>query len=137
MLNKVVLMGRLTKEPEMRRTSTDIPVCHFTLAIDRGWKKDETDFINVIAWRNTAEFCQKYVLKGQRIVVSGRLQTRTWETEDGNKKYFTDVIADEVFFADSKKMSSNSLSTETLPAEAIMEAPDAYVLQYADTSTAY
>ncbi len=121
-MNKVVLMGRLTKQPEFKVINTDTAVCSFTLAVNKGRKNDEADFVNVVTWRNTAEFCNKYFLKGQRIAISGRLQTRSWETEEGTKRYITEVIADEVFFADSKKNTS--------VANAVMEIPESYVYDY-------
>ena len=107
MLNKVILMGRLTKEPELRHTQADVPVASFTLAVDRGYKKDNdatnTDFINIVAWRGTAEFVSKWFSKGQLVAVSGRLQVRTYEDRDGQKRIATEVVADECFFAESKK----------------------------------
>ena len=109
MLNKVVLMGRLTKDPELKTTSSDVSLCNFTIAVDRSYNRELTDFINVIAWRSTAEFCNKYFKKGQQIAISGRLQTSSWENADGEKKYSIDVIADEVFFADSKKANDASV----------------------------
>lgn len=116
MLNKVILMGRLTKAPELRNTPVGVAVASFTLAVDRSYSKGEqkeTDFINIIAWRNTAEFVAKYFSKGQLVAVSGRLQMRSWEdSKTGQKRYATDVIADEVFFAESKKAQTSP--TETL-----------------------
>ena len=103
MLNKAILMGRLTKEPELRTTQSGVAVASFTLAVDRGFKKDETDFINIVAWRGTAEFVSKWFSKGQLVAVSGRLQTRSYEDRDGNKRTATEVVADECFFAESKK----------------------------------
>ena len=103
MLNKVILMGRLTKEPELRTTQSGVAVASFTLAVDRGYKKDEVDFINIVAWRGTAEFVSKWFSKGQLVAVSGRLQVRSYEDRDGNKRTATEVVADEVFFAESKK----------------------------------
>lgn len=103
MLNKVILMGRLTKEPELRTTQSGVAVASFTLAVDRDYKKDETDFINIVAWRNTAEFVSKWFSKGQLVAVSGRLQVRSYEDRDGQKRIATEVVADECFFAESKK----------------------------------
>ena len=105
MLNKVVLMGRLTKEPELRYTQSDIPVVSFTLAVDRGFKSGEqtTDFINIVAWRGTAEFVSKWFSKGQLVAVSGRIQARTYKDKDGNNRVAVEVVADEVFFAEGKK----------------------------------
>ena len=107
MLNKVILMGRLTKEPELRHTQSDIPVASFTLAVDRGYKRDNdavnVDFINVVAWRGTAEFVSKWFTKGQLVAVSGKIQTRSYQDKDGKNRTATEVVADEVFFAESKK----------------------------------
>jgi single-strand DNA-binding protein len=113
MLNKAILMGRLTKDPETRYTSTNNnAVCSFTLAIDRNYSKQgeekQTDFIPVVAWNKQAEFCGKYFAKGMQVAVSGRIQTRTWDDNDGKKHYVTEVIAEEVYFADSKKSENNS-----------------------------
>ena len=106
-MNKVILMGRLTKDPELRYTQSNIAVVAFTLAVDRRFqKKDEekqTDFFPIVAWRECAEFCSKYFKKGLRVAVSGSLQTRTWDDTEGKKHYVTEVVADEVAFADGKK----------------------------------
>ena len=106
MLNNIVLMGRLTRDPELRRTNSGIPVASFTLAVDRDFKSDngeKTDFIDVVAWRNTAEFVSKYFSKGRMAVVSGRLEIRTWTDKDGNKRRNAEVNADHIYFGDSKK----------------------------------
>ena len=106
-MNKVILVGRLTKDPELRYTTTNnTAVCSFTLAVDRRFKQEngpQADFIPVIAWQKTAEFCSKYFSKGRKVVVAGRIETRTWDDNDGKRHYVTAVIADEVDFADSKK----------------------------------
>lgn len=113
MLNHIVLMGRLTRDPELRRTGTGIAVASFTLAVDRDYApKDggqrETDFIDIVAWRSTAEFVSKYFSKGRMAVVSGRLQIRPWEDKDGNKRRSAEVVADNVYFGDSKRDSESS-----------------------------
>ena len=106
-MNKAILLGRLTKDPELRYTTNNIPVCNFNLAINRKYAKQDdpvkADFISVVAWRQTAEFCSKYFQKGQQIALVGRIQTRTWNDDGGKRHYITEVIADEVFFAESKK----------------------------------
>lgn len=107
-MNKVILMGRLTKDPELRYTSNNnTAVCSFSLAVDRRFSKQgeerQADFFNIVAWRNQAEFCSKYFNKGLKVVVVGSLQNRSWDDNDGKKHYITEVIADEVYFADSKK----------------------------------
>lgn len=107
MLNKAILMGRLTRDPELRRTQSGTAVTSFTLAVDRDFKNQngekETDFIDVVAWRNTAEFVSKYFLKGRMAVVEGRLQVRDWTDKDGQKRRSTEVIADNAYFGDSKR----------------------------------
>lgn len=111
MLNKIFLMGRLTRDPEMRHTNGGTPVTSFALAVDRDFKNQsgekETDFIDVVTWRNTAEFVSKYFSKGRMAVVEGRLQVRDWTDKDGNKRKSAEVIADNVYFGDSKKDESN------------------------------
>ncbi|MBQ8044119.1 MAG: single-stranded DNA-binding protein [Clostridia bacterium] len=106
-MNKVILMGRLTKDVEVRYTQTNnTMVAQFTLAVNRRFAKEgeqQADFINIVAWSKTAEFVSKYYKKGQQVAVVGRIQTRTWEDEQGQKRYVTEVIAEETYFADSKK----------------------------------
>ena len=101
-------MGRLTRDPETRYTQTDnVQVTNFTLAVNRRFAKQgeerQADFINIVAWNKTAEFVSKYFKKGQQVGVIGRIQTRTWDDDQGQKHYVTEVIAEEVYFADSKK----------------------------------
>lgn len=107
MLNHIVLMGRLTKDPELRRTGSGVAVTSFTLAVDRDFKSQDgqkhTDFIDVTCWRNTAEFAAKYFAKGRMAVASGRLEIRKWQDKDGNNRYSAEVVADNVYFADSKR----------------------------------
>lgn len=114
-MNKVVLMGRLTKEPEMRATQSNTAVCSFSLAVNRRFKQEgqpDADFINVTAWAKTAEFVDKYFTKGQQVAVIGRIQTRNYDDKDGKKVYVTEVVAEEVYFADSKKEQSNVTTSE-------------------------
>lgn len=108
MLNKVFIMGRLTSDPELRRTRTGTPVASFSLAVDRDFKdkatgERTTDFIDVVAWRNTAEFVSRYFTKGRMAVVEGRLQMRDWTDKDGNKRRSAEVVADQVYFGDAGK----------------------------------
>lgn len=107
MLNHIVLMGRLTGDPELRHTGTGVAVASFTLACDRDFKdKDgtkETDFVDVVVWRNTAEFVCKHFTKGRMAVVIGRLQVRNWTDKEGNKRRSAEIAADNVYFGDSKK----------------------------------
>lgn len=110
-MNNVSLLGRLTKDPEIRYTANNVPVAGFTLAVNRRIKQDgqpEADFIPVVAWQKTAEFCNKYFVKGQQVWVQGRIQTRTWDDNDGKKHYVTEVVAEQVGFADSKKDGSGN-----------------------------
>ena len=107
MLNKIIIMGRLTRDPELRRTGSGTPVTSFSLAVDRDFKSQsgekETDFIDVVAWRSTAEFVSKYFTKGRMAVVEGRLQIRDWTDRDGGKRRSAEVVADNVYFGDSKR----------------------------------
>ena len=113
MLNHIVLMGRLTRDPELLRTGSGIAVASFTLAVDRDFSgKDggekEVDFIDVVAWRHTGEFAAKYLSKGRMAAVSGRLQIRSWTDKDGNKRKTAEVVAENIYFADSKKDSGGN-----------------------------
>lgn len=117
MLNHITIMGRLTRDPEMRRTGSGVAVTNFTIACDRDFGgrdggEKETDFIDCVAWRQTGEFVSKYFTKGRMAVVSGRLQIRSWTDKDGNKRKSAEVVADNVYFADSKKDDSISYSTQ-------------------------
>lgn len=107
MLNKIFIMGRLTRDPELRRTQSGTPVTSFSLAVDRDYKtqsgEKETDFIDVVAWRATAEFVAKYFTKGRMAVVEGRLQIRAWQDKEGNNRRSAEVVADNVYFGDSKR----------------------------------
>ena len=108
MLNHITIMGRLTRDPELRRTGSGIAVASFTVAVDRDFGgrdggERETDFIDCVAWRQTGEFVSKYFTKGRMIVVSGRLQIRSWTDKDGNKRRTAEVVADNVYFGDSKR----------------------------------
>ena len=112
MLNHITIMGRLTRDPELRRTGSGIAVASFTLAVDRDFAsresgERETDFIDCVAWRQTGEFVSKYFTKGRMIVVSGRLQIRPWTDKDGNKRRTAEVVADNVYFGDSRRDSDN------------------------------
>ena len=102
MLNKIVVMGRMVRDPEERRTQNGKTVTNFTIAVDRD-RQDETDFIDVVAWNGTAEFVSRYFHKGSMIIASGRLQMRKWEDKDGNKRTSYEVLADSVYFGEAKK----------------------------------
>ena len=111
MLNHIVIMGRLTRDPELRRTASGVAVTSFTIAVERDLKtkegEKETDFIDCVAWRQTGEFVSKYFTKGRMAVVSGRLQIRGWTDKEGNKRRTAEVVADNVYFGDSKKEDAN------------------------------
>ena len=107
-MNKVILMGRLTRDPEVRYTQTsNTLVASFSLAVNRRFARQgeerQADFINVVAWNKTGEFVSKYFKKGQQVAVIGRIQTRTWDDDQGQKHYITEVVAEETYFADSKR----------------------------------
>jgi len=105
-LNRIVLMGRLTKDPDLRRTQNGVAVVSFTLAVDRDFSsgsEKETDFVDIVAWRNTAEFVSKYFIKGRMAVVSGRLQFREWIDKEGSKHRNAEIVADSVYFGDAKR----------------------------------
>lgn len=110
MLNNIVIMGRLTADPVLRYTGQNVPVCSFTLAVERDIKSDgekQTDFIDCVAWRQCGEFVAKYFAKGGMAAVTGRLQMRDWTDRDGNKRRSAEVIAEHVYFCDSKKSAEN------------------------------
>ena len=119
-LNKIFLQGRLTRDPELRRTGSGTAVTSFSLACDRDFKSrsgdKEADFIEVVAWKNTAEFVSKYFSKGRMAVVEGRLQIRDWTDKAGNKRTTAEVVADNVYFADSKRSESNENQKENFNA---------------------
>ena len=120
MLNKIILMGRLTRDPELRRTGSGTAVTSFTLAVDRNFKSQsgekETDFIDIVAWRTTAEFVSKYFTKGRMAIVEGRLQLRDWTDKEGGKRRSAEVVADNVYFGDSKKDGNAPSGSDFHPA---------------------
>lgn len=135
MLNHIVLIGRLTRDPELRRTGNGTAVASFTLAVDRDFApKDggekETDFIDCVAWRQTGEFVSKYFTKGRMAVVSGRLQIRGWTDKEGNKRRTAEVVADNVYFADSKKEESSGNNYGGYTSPAYPELPTAPVRDF-------
>lgn len=130
-MNKVVLIGNLVRDPEVRATHSGISVCNFTVAVNRRFKKEngeqETDFLNVIAWRQLAELCGKYLAKGRKVAVTGSIQTRTYEAKDGSKRTAWDIVADEVEFLAPQNQQSSTQS-----------APGAYTTAASkDSGTAY
>ena len=125
MLNHITIMGRLTRDPELRRTGSGIAVASFTVAVDRDFAdkqsgEKDTDFIDCVAWRQTGEFVSKHFGKGSMIAVSGRLQIRSWTDKDGNKRRTAEVVADNVYFGESKKQDTH---TGFIPNDAV---PNAY-----------
>ena len=130
MLNRIIVMGRLTRDPELRRTQSGLPVTSFSLAVDRDFKTQagerETDFIDVVAWRSTAEFVSRYFTKGRMAVVEGRLQVRDWQDRDGNKRRTAEIVADNIYFGDSKRDGGNGFDAAPsfgAPMSAPMSAP--------------
>ena len=125
MLNKIIIMGRLVRDPELRRTQSGTAVTSFRLAVDRDYKAEDgskqADFFDVVAWRSTAEFVSKYFSKGRMAVVDGRLQSRPWTDKDGNKRIAIEVVADSVYFGDSKRPESD---TPAEPSGELQELPD-------------
>ena len=113
MLNHISIMGRLTKDPELRRTGNGTAVASFTLAVDRDFSKDkETDFIDCVAWKNTAEFVSNYFGKGKMAIVAGRLQIRSWTDKDGNKRKNAEVVADNVYFGETKTVGDKYVAAK-------------------------
>ena len=132
-LNHIVIMGRLTRDPELRRTQSGTAVASFTLAVDRDFKSKDsgekvTDFIDCVAWRSTGEFVDKYFSKGRQAVVEGRLQLRDWTDKDGNKRRSAEVVAESVYFADSKRESG--MSMDDIPGAQFEEISDSEALPF-------
>ena len=133
-LNKVILCGRMTADPELKQTQSGIAVVSFTLAVNRryqaksadGAQAQQADFVNVVAWRQTAEFISRYFKKGSALCITGSIQTRSWQDQQGQKRYATEVVADEAMFVDSKNEGgSGSYSTETYNAPSYSSSPAA------------
>ena len=131
-MNKVYLIGNLTRDPEMRSTSAGIPVCNFSIAVNRRFKnaqtgQQETDFFNIVAWRQLAELCGRYLAKGRKVAVVGSIQTRSYEAQDGSKRTAFDIVADEVEFLSS----ANAGSAPSSDYHAAVSAPAAPRMQQA------
>lgn len=135
MLNHIVIMGRLTRDPELRRTGTGKAVANFSVAVDRDFAgkesgEKETDFIDCVAWQQAAEFVSKYFTKGRMIVVSGRLQIRPWKDKDGNPRRTAEIVADNVYFGDSKNSTATtapgtpSIATPSAEEFAVLDGDD-------------
>jgi len=128
-MNKVILMGRLTRDPEVRYTQTNNTlVCNYSLAVNRRFARQgeerQADFFNIVAWGKTGEFCSKYFKKGQQVGVVGRLQTRNWDDENGQKHYATEVVAEDVYFADSRRDGENASSVIDTFGEDLAQSAD-------------
>ena len=127
MLNHITIMGRLTRDAELRRTGSGVAVASFTVAVDRDHGADgqpETDFIDCVAWRGTGEFVSRYFAKGSMIIISGRLQIRKWKDKDGNNRHSAEVVADNVYFGESKRQSEGGgYAAPTAPAYGGYSAP--------------
>ena len=144
-MNKVFLIGNLTRDPEMRSTQSGVPVCNFSIAVNRRFRnqqtgQQETDFFNIVAWRQLAELCSRYLVKGRKVAVSGSIQIRTYEAQDGTRRTAVDVVADEVEFLPSPQSQNSAPSGEyraaapaAAPAPAPAPAPQANAYQSADT----
>lgn len=129
MLNKIIVMGRLTRDPDLRRTQSGTPVASFTLAVERDFKDQQTgergtDFIDIVAWRQTGEFVSRYFTKGRMAVVEGRLQGRSWTDKDGNTRRTLEVVADNVYFGDAKR--EEAAGTHAHTDTYTTEKPDAF-----------
>lgn len=128
MLNNIVIMGRLTRDPELRRTSSGVAVASFTLACERDFAAQgetrETDFIDIVAWRYTAEFVSKYFTKGRMAVVSGRLQIRNWQDKEGNKRRSAEILADHIYFGEGKKDGADTYEPQGGFSEITGDDPD-------------
>ena len=128
-MNKVILMGRLTRDPEVRYTQTNNTlVASFSLAVNRRFARQgeerQADFINIVAWSKTGEFCSKYFKKGQQVGVIGRIQTRNWEDDQGQKHYITEVVAEEAYFADTKRENGVESSFENTFGNTVSESSE-------------
>lgn len=129
-MNRVILTGRLGGDPELKQTQSGVAVCQFRLAVERKFKgadgKRETDWINIVAWRNTAEFCARYLKKGAKIGVEGMIQTRSYDAQDGSKRYVTEVVADGVEFCESRRDGAPTPSDADAPQQAGRTTADGF-----------
>ena len=135
-MNKVYLIGNLTRDPEMRSTSTGIPVCNFSIAVNRRKRADgqqETDFFNIVAWRQLAELCSRYLVKGRKVAIAGSIQTRTYEAQDGSKRSAFDIVADDVEFLSPAQGGASSGEYHAPAAP----APRAQAPAYGSSTPAY
>lgn len=116
-MNKAMIIGNLTKDPELRKTASDISVCTFTVAVQRPFNKEETDFIPIVVWRGLADNCSRYLAKGRKVAVFGRIQTRNYEDKDGQRRYVTEIIADDVEFLSPKGQSGATMHDAQPPSD--------------------
>ena len=128
MLNKVILMGRFTRDPELRSTPQGVSTCSFSIAVDRNFVRQgeerKADFINCVAWRQTAEFISKYFKKGSMVALEGSIQTRSWDDNDGKKRYATEVIVSQVYFAESKRDSQAPFAEDSFASNDFGSLPE-------------
>lgn len=142
-MNKVYLIGNLTRDPEMRSTNTGIPVCNFSIAVNRRFKnaqtgQQETDFFNIVAWRQLAELCSRYLVKGRKVAVFGSIQTRSYEAQDGSKRTAFDIVADEVEFLSSPQSAGASAGDyHATPSPAPAAAPRAQAPAFAPADAGF
>ena len=142
-MNKVYLIGNLTRDPEMRSTSTGIPVCNFSIAVNRRFKnaqtgQQETDFFNIVAWRQLAELCSRYLAKGRKVAVFGSIQTRSYEAQDGSKRTAFDIVADEVeFLSSSQSAGASAGDYHAAPSSAPAPAPRAQAPAFAPADAGF
>lgn len=137
MLNKAILMGRLTADPELRRTQSGTSVTSFTLAVGRTFQRpgeQQTDFIDIVAWGKTAEFVSKWFTKGQLVAVSGRIQVRNWEDKNGQKRRTFEVIADEAHFAEPKREGGQPRETAPMPFDSSADSGNEFAVLDGDDS---
>ena len=140
-INRVIISGNLTRDPEMRSTQSGVPVCNFSIAVNRRFRnaqtgQQETDFLNIVAWRQLAELCGRYLTKGRKVAVTGSIQTRTYEAQDGSKRSAFDIVADEVEFL-SANQSSGAPSGDYPQAPAAPAAPRAQAPAYAPADAGF
>ena len=132
-MNKAILLGRIVKNPELKQTQSGTSVCNFTIAVDRKYKnqdgKRETDFIPCVAWRHTAEFIEKYFHKGERIAVEGEIRPRSWEDDQGQKRYVTEVVVSDAYFCESYSHTQNDTQTDN-NSPAAVASEDEYGLPF-------
>ena len=142
-MNKVYLIGNLTRDPEMRSTNTGIPVCNFSIAVNRRFKnaqtgQQETDFFNIVAWRQLAELCSRYLVKGRKVAVFGSIQTRSYEAQDGSKRTAFDIVADEVEFLSAPQSAGASNGDyHAAPSPAPAAAPRAQAPAFAPADAGF